>query len=90
MIHETKIVIPGGGMWPAMDAEVRYRYVASSNVEWVGWDAAGNLYLKFKSGGTYAYVGVGRQKAVAMAHSPSVGRYFHRKIKGKYAPLQLA
>lgn len=72
-----------------MDLTVNFRVVDSSNIDRVGWDDAENMYVQFHGGGLYAYMGVSRQRAVAMAYRPSVGSYFHRKIRGHYPEVKL-
>jgi hypothetical protein len=72
-----------------IDIPVNWRLVESSNVDRVGWDKSGNMYVMFHGGGTYAYLGVSRQRAVAAAYAASVGRYLHRKIKGKFSSIKL-
>jgi KTSC domain len=74
---------------PPQDVFVNFRYVDSSNVERVGWDEHGNMYITYKNGGTYVYFGVTRQRAVAAAYSPSVGRYIARRIKGSFPAVKL-
>ena len=69
---------------------INWRKVKSSNVERVGWDNAGNMYVSYTgSGKLYKYVGVSRQRVVACARSASVGRYIQRKIKGHYKPIHI-
>ena len=82
--------IPGGGMFPPMEVFVNFRIVASTNVDRVGWDDARNMYVTYKNGSTYAYMGVSRQRAVAAAYSPSVGRYLNSKVKGSFAAVKLS
>jgi hypothetical protein len=43
------------------------------------------LTITFISGGTYAYFGVPRGIFDEMRDAPSVGRYFHRRVRGQYA-----
>jgi hypothetical protein len=69
---------------------IRWREVESSNVEAVGWDSDMNLYARFKWGGVYRYDGVSRQRSVACSLAPSVGRYFHQKIKPNYKAVKIA
>jgi hypothetical protein len=68
------------------DADFLHGYTVndSSNVELVAWDAEGNLYVQYRSGGKYKYQGVSRQRAVAVALAPSVGQYVNKKIKPNY------
>ena len=67
-----------------LDVDVNFRLVDSSNVDRIGWDKFGNMYVLYKSGYLYLYFNVSRQRAVAAAYASSVGRYIHKKIKGKY------
>lgn len=71
--------------------EMSLRWVASSNVDYVAWPVTGEplLIVKYKNGGVYGYLGVSRQKSVAVANAPSVGRYINQKIKGKYKPVKI-
>lgn len=83
----TEIVnVPGRPLW---QVQVRWREVDSSNVEAIGWDVANNMYVRFKSGLVYAYIGVSRQKAVACAHAKSSGRYLNKRIKGHYPAVRI-
>jgi hypothetical protein len=51
-----------------------------------GYDAASAvLELEFRSGEVYAYFHVGPATYASLRDSDSVGRYFHRYIRGKYA-----
>jgi hypothetical protein len=63
----------------------------SSNVEWLGWPVTGEplMVVEFKGHARYAYIGVTRQKAVAMAYAPSVGRYLNERIKPHYEVVRL-
>lgn len=65
---------------PRSDSTITWRDVESSNVLRVGWGRNG-MFVKFRSGRTYYYRGVSRQRAVAMAYAPSVGHYLNTKIK---------
>jgi hypothetical protein len=88
-LDNIPVRIPGGGMWPPMDVFVNYRLVESTNVERVGWDDAGNMYVVYKGGGLYAYLGVSRQRAVAAAYARSVGRYINSRIKPTFDVVKL-
>lgn len=75
-----------------MAAMVKWREADSSNVQWVGWLKVGNMpcvMVVFKSGHSYLYLGMHRQRAVAMLRAKSVGRYFARNVKGKYNYLRV-
>lgn len=80
------IADPLGGR---IDVSVNWRLVESSNVDRIGWDNAGNMYVRYLSGGVYCYLGVSRQRAVAAAYSKSRGRYINKKIKGKFNTIKL-
>lgn len=58
-------------------------YVTSSNIDALGHDGE-RLFIRFKSGITYAYDEVPRHHFDAMPKSESVGQYFHRYIKNAY------
>lgn len=62
----------------------------SSNIDKVGWDKNGRMYVRFLSGAMYAYEGVSRQRAVAAARAQSVGGYINRVIKPNYKAVSLA
>jgi hypothetical protein len=73
------------------NSKIRWREVASSNVRRIGWPATGEplLLVTYKSGKTYGYFGVSRQRAVALAHrrrlwNRSIGKYVNRVIKPNY------
>ena len=65
------------------ELKITWRLVESSNIEAVGWSTNG-LWVEFKTGAIYYYRGVSRQRAVALAHAKSVGRYLNNKIKPEY------
>jgi hypothetical protein len=80
---------------------ITWRQVESSNIKAVGWDtlqlqhevyrhptfAVG--FVEFKSGAIYAYLGVPRQRMVAMAEAESVGKYLNENIKGAYEAMKV-
>jgi len=68
---------------------VRWREVESSNIDMVGWDDSGNMYVRYKSGSVYAYLGVSRQRAVACAYHPSCGKYMAYRVKPKYLHVKI-
>ena len=57
--------------------------VASSNIYSVGYDDD-ILYVRFHSGGLYAYFGVPEYVYSNMLHAPSKGKYLHAHVKGHY------
>lgn len=71
--------------------KLHIRRIASSNIDWVGWPVSGEplLVVQFLDASRYGYLGVSRQKAVAMANAASTGKYFHAKVKGKYETVKL-
>ena len=84
-LDNLPVHIPSNGRWPAMDVFVNWRCVASTNVDRVGWDKDGNMYVMYRGNNAiYLYLQVGRQKIVAAAYSESVGRFINYKIKGHY------
>lgn len=66
-------------------------FVNSSNVEYVAWPVTGEqlMIVKYKHGGVYGYLGVSRQRAVAAAYAPSVGKYIANRIKGHFKPVKI-
>lgn len=71
--------------------EIKVRDVQSSNVEWVGWPADGTplMVVQFQGGTRYGYIGASRQRVVAAAHSPSVGKYINSRVKPTYPVVRL-
>lgn len=63
----------------------------SSNVKWLGWPVSGEptMVVEFKNQSRYAYIGVTRQRAVAMAYAPSVGSYLAQRVKPHYEVVRL-
>ncbi len=57
--------------------------VLSSNMEEAGYDeSAGELHVKFKGNpDTYVYPGLPRETYEEMSASPSVGSFFHARVK---------
>lgn len=59
--------------------------VSSSNVDSIGFDESSQiLYVRFLSGGTYIYKGVGQYEFDGLLNAPSIGSYLHRNIKNTY------
>ena len=67
---------------------VNWREVDSSNVNQVGWDDEGNMYVRYGDR-LYKYAGVSRQRVVAVSRTTSVGSYIARKIKPNYVCTRL-
>lgn len=57
--------------------------VSSSNLAAVGYEN-GVLYIRFHSGGLYAYSHVPEQVYLDLMHASSLGSYFHTHIKDIY------
>jgi hypothetical protein len=61
--------------------EVKWREPRfSSNIEAVGWDNLGDVYVRFRGGREYMFKGASRQRAVAASLARSPGRYVTKKI----------
>lgn len=58
-------------------------YVVSSNIDAIGF-RLGKLFIRFKSGVTYAYDNVPFDYFDALQKVESAGKHFHRFIKGKF------
>ena len=71
--------------------KINARNVNSSNVEWIGWPQTGEplLLVQFTGGARYAYLGVSRQKAVAVAYGRSVGESINKRIKPHHEVVKL-
>lgn len=62
--------------------------VVSSNVDAVGHDGA-DLFVRFKSGGTYRYAGVPLQLYRDLKASKSAGKFMGAHIKGVFASVRV-
>jgi hypothetical protein len=63
------------------------RQINSSNIRWIGWPEKSDatlMFVEFKDGSRYVYLGVTRQRAVHCAFAKSTGEYLNKKIKGKF------
>ena len=58
--------------------------VVSSNIQAIGHDGANTLYIRFNSGTTYEYDGVPFSVYENLTGAESVGKAFHRDVRGKY------
>lgn len=83
------VTIPGAEGEDDIQQPVEWRKVESSNVDYVGWDKVRNMYVIYKSGKTYAYLNVSRQRAVACVYAKSVGTYINQKIKPSFGVVTL-
>jgi len=57
--------------------------VKSSNVEAIG-HAGDELFVRFKSGGTYIYSGVSAAMHKLVMEADSIGKFVASEIRGKY------
>lgn len=64
------------------------RPVTSSNIASIAHDGE-NLYVSFKSGGTYRFDDVPAETFDAMCEAESCGKFFHANIKGKHTSSKL-
>lgn len=64
--------------------------VSSSNIEAIGYDDAKKiLAVKFLSGAVFHYASVEADTALDLLHAESVGRYYTKNIKGKFAGAKM-
>ena len=64
---------------------IEMTYVDSSNVEAIGYDPTQQeLYVQFKSGGTYIYHQVPPDVYDYLRNAPSKGSFLNRQIKNVY------
>lgn len=60
--------------------------VQSSNIASIGYDLARQtLAVEFKSGDVFHYAGVADELALEFYNSESKGKFFHARIRGKFA-----
>jgi hypothetical protein len=73
------------------EVKLQGRLIKSSNIDWIGWPVTGEpmLVVQFKGGGRYAYLGVSRQRSVALAHHASSGKYINERIKPHFEVVKL-
>lgn len=62
--------------------------VSSSDIHSVGYEN-GTLYIRFNSGGLYAYYNVPQNVYTNLMNASSKGRFFHQNIKNVYAYAKL-
>ena len=61
----------------------------SSNISACNYDSATQeLKIWFKNSGAYKYASVPQSVWMGLQNSSSIGEYFHRHIKGRYADEQ--
>lgn len=88
VIEKKRITLPTDEGTTEFETRITF---GSSNVEWLGWPVTGEptMVVQFKSGDRYAYLGVTRQRAVAMAYAPSVGSYLNKRVKPHFTVVRL-
>lgn len=66
------------------------RPVSSSNIEAVGYlPEEEALFIRFKGGGVYRYAAVPQEVQDRMLEAPSIGKFIHGSIKGRYKSEKL-
>ncbi|MBS1797414.1 MAG: KTSC domain-containing protein [Acidobacteria bacterium] len=66
------------------------KFVDSSSLEWVGYDAEKELLvIRFVSGGLYEYSEVPADVYEALMAAESKGRFFRSRIRGEYDYVKL-
>ena len=58
--------------------------VESSNIESVGFDASGELFVKYKGGTLYKYKNVPEKLVEDFMKAESKGKFMNSQIKNKY------
>lgn len=59
--------------------------VVSSNAKGVGYDAENeHLYIEFKNGSIYRYLGVSAETHSALMSAPSIGKFLHSEIINQF------
>ena len=71
-------------------APISWRMVQSSAVEAVGWDDQRHAFVLYRHRGLYMYGAISRQKVVACATAPSVGRYLNEKVVPNHPAWRIA
>lgn len=88
---EFIVVLPHVGERYGGIVHIRTRKIDSSNVEWIGWPYSGEplLIVQYQGGSRYGYLGVSRQRSVALANHPSTGKYINERIKGYFECVKI-
>lgn len=69
---------------------MKYQPVKSSNIDSVGYDAnTRTLGIKFKSGAEHHFMNVSQQTHDDLVKAPSVGKHFHKAVRGKFQSAQV-
>ena len=65
---------------------IELKPVVSSNIAAMGYDSAlQKSHVSFKSGERWVYAEVPSELHASMIKAPSVGAFFHKHIRGKFA-----
>lgn len=84
-----RITTPGGAVHRWMPIEMQ-PIESSSNIEAIGHNAvSGELRIRFRSGGLYAYEAVPASVVTALRGATSKGAYVHAHIVGKFPHRKL-
>ena len=62
--------------------------VSSSDIASVGYEGT-TMYIRFHSGGLYAYHNVPPSVYTGLMNASSHGQYFHAHIKGRYGDTRI-
>ena len=64
--------------------------VTSSNLQAIGYDESyGVLAIEFRQGTVYLFGAVPQSTFEEFRHAPSLGRFFHHRIKGRYVSRRI-
>lgn len=63
--------------------------VKSSNIDKLGYDDAGGLFVRFHGGNLYRYPDAPRELFERAMESDSVGKFFSTEIRGQYRHQKL-
>lgn len=69
-----------------MTPNPQWELVESSQIEAIAYSEPHlKLYIRFKNGSVYEYMGVYPEAYESLRNAESVGKHFHAYIKGEYA-----
>lgn len=68
---------------------MNHQAVSSSNIESVGYQD-GSMQVKMRLGKNYEYKSVPPEIHAALMSSPSMGKYFHSNVRGKFEHSEVA
>lgn len=68
-----------------MNPNVQWEFVDSSQIEAIAYkEPHMKLFIRFKNGSVYEYMGVHPNIFQELRNSESTGKYFHANIRGEY------